>query len=212
MIVAESIACMSRNFPVRTAVTGVRLCGGPLYGIAGAVCGAPGGRFAGYLSSLTAPPGCARGSIPTLDASRVSQRDERIVCVLLSGCCAPAKANNVSIPAVRNRRNAARTRKFKKAAGRGFFIFIAKDLRDESKTGHLPATRDAKCRSLSDNYPVASFLARTSELLFLQGAYARQRFSAYRCLQSSSPWSPAQRRHQPRNASGQSAEVRLLSR
>src|SRR5437762_1947790 len=211
MIVAESIACMSRNFPMRTAVTGVRLCGGPLYGIAGAVCGAPGGRSAGYLSVLTAPAGRDCDSIPTLDASRVSQRDERIVCVLLSGC-APAKANNVSIPAVRNRRNAARTRKFKKAAGRGFFIFIAKDLRDESQTGHLPATRDAKCRSLSDNYPVASFLARTSELLFLQGAYARQRFSAYRCRQSSSPWSPAQRRHQPRNASGQSAEVRLLSR
>ena len=139
MIVAESIACMSRNFPVRTAVTGVRLCGGPLYGIAGAVCGAPGGRAAGYLSSLTAPPGCARDSIPTLDASRVSQRDERIVCVLLSGC-ALAKANNVSIPAVRNRRDAARTRKLKKVTGRRFFIFIAKDLRGESQTGHLPAT------------------------------------------------------------------------
>src|SRR5436305_5541813 len=120
---------MSRNFPVGTAVTGVRLCGGPLYGIAGAVCGAPGGRAAGYLSSLTAPPGCAGDSIPTLDASRVSQRDERTVCVLLSGGCAAAKANSVSIPAVRNRRNAAKTRKWKKAAEREFFIFIAEDLR-----------------------------------------------------------------------------------
>src|SRR5213083_1720206 len=127
MIVAESIACMSRNFPVRTAVTGVRLCGGPLYGIAGAVCGAPGGRSAGYLSVLTAPPGCGCGIIPTLDASRVSQRDERIVCVLLSGCASGARANKVSIPAPRNRRDAARTRKLKKAAERNFFIFIAKD-------------------------------------------------------------------------------------
>src|SRR5439155_5954381 len=137
MIVAESIACMSRNFPVRTAVTGVRLCGGPLYGIAGTVSGAPGGRSAGYLSVLTAPPGC--GIIRKVDASRVSQRDERIVCALLSGC-ALAKANNVSIPAVRNRRNAARTRKLKKVTGRRFFLFIAKDLRGESQTGHLPAT------------------------------------------------------------------------
>src|SRR5881409_3132188 len=148
MIVAESIACMSRNFPVRTAVTGVRLCGGPLYGIAGAVCGAPGGRSAGYLSVLTAPPGCGCGIIPKVDASRVSQRDERIVCVLLSGC-APAKANNVSIPAVRNRRNAARTRKLKKVTGRGFFVFIAKDLGGESQTGHLRRQMSFVFRQLS---------------------------------------------------------------
>src|SRR5436190_3476665 len=140
MIVAESIACMSRNFPVRTAVTGVRLCGGPLYGIAGAVCGAPGGRAAGYLSSLTAPPGCARDSIPTLDASRVSQRDELVVCLLLFSCCATGtRANSVSIPAVRNRRNAARSRRLKKAARRTFFVFMAKDLGGDSQTGHLPS-------------------------------------------------------------------------
>src|SRR5438874_11668287 len=92
------------------------------------------------------------------DASRVNQRDERIVCVLLSGC-APAKANSVSIPAVRNRRNAARTRKLRKAAGRGFFIFMAKDLGGESQTDHLPVNvrHQIVLCSFSDNHPVVSF-------------------------------------------------------
>src|SRR2546430_6884027 len=146
---------MSRNFRMRTAVTGVRLCGGPLYGIAGAICGAPGGRSAGYLSVLTAPLGCARGSIPTLDASRVSQRDERIVCVLLSGCASGARANSVSIPAVRNRRDAARTRKLKKAVRRNFFIFIVKGLEritNRSPAGHARRT-------------ISSFRFRTAILL-----------------------------------------------
>src|SRR6266446_3044439 len=203
---------MSRNFPVRTALSGVRSCGGPLYGIAGAVCGAPGGRFAGYLSSLTAPLGCARGSIPTLDASRVSQQDELIVCVLLSGCASGARANSVSIPAVRNRRDAARTRKLKKAAGRGFFIFIANDLGDESQSGHYRLRETPNVVRFQTTIRLYLLPARYVKTFLREGAYRRQRFSACRCRQSSSPWSVGQRRHQLRNASGQSAEVRLLSR
>src|SRR5207253_2453513 len=98
------------------AVTGLRSCGGPLYGIACVVFDFIRGRSAGFLSSLTAPPLVEKrfdsDSVPRVDASRVSQRDELVVCVLLSGCCASGtRANKVSIPAARHRRDAARTRK-----------------------------------------------------------------------------------------------------
>ena len=95
---------------------------------------------------MTAPPLVEKrfdgDSIPRVDASRVSQRDELVVCVLLSGCCAPARASSVSIPAVRHRRDAARTRKLKKAERWEFLIFIAAVLAgvlgDEAQTGYLP--------------------------------------------------------------------------
>src|ERR1700704_2534534 len=99
---------MSRNFPLRTGVTGRRSSGGPLYGTAGAACDVTGGRSAGVLSSLIAPPPAERRDgepIPRVDASRVSQRDELVVCLLLSGCCATdTTASRASIPAVRHRR------------------------------------------------------------------------------------------------------------
>src|ERR671919_1202884 len=127
---------MSRNFPLRTAATGRRSGNTPVYGTV------PGGfavRSTGSLSTLMAPARAAEccDCIPRVDARRANQRDELVVCVLLSGC-GPAKASTASIPARRHRRDAARTRKLKKAAGQEFFIFIAKDLRDESQTGHLP--------------------------------------------------------------------------
>src|SRR5258708_2011066 len=50
----------------------------------------------------------------TLVAGRVSRGDEPVVCVLLAGCGAPGRANGVSIPAVRHRRDAIRTRRLKK--------------------------------------------------------------------------------------------------
>src|SRR5437764_9669913 len=83
--------------------------------------------------------------MPTLDASRVSQRDEPVVCVLLPGGDAPAKANSVSIPAVRHRRDAIRIRKLKKAKRREFFIFIAGVSGDEAHAGYLPDVRLRMC-------------------------------------------------------------------
>ena len=83
--------------------------------------------------------------MPTLDASRVSQRDEPVVCVLLAGCGAPARANSVSIPAVRHRRDAIRIRKLKKAKRREFFIFIAGVSGDEAHAGYLPDVRLRMC-------------------------------------------------------------------
>ncbi|MEY2519056.1 MAG: hypothetical protein QOF24_815 [Verrucomicrobiota bacterium] len=125
---------MSRNFPLRTAVTGRRSSGGPLYGTADAICDVRGGCSAGFLSSFTAPPlvaeRCDGDAMPKVDASRVNQRDELVVGLLSSrGCATDTKASRVSSPAVRHRRDAIRTRKLKKAARRKFFIFIAKDLR-----------------------------------------------------------------------------------
>src|ERR1700674_2690702 len=132
---------MSRNFRVRAAVTGGRSTGGPLYGIAGAVCDGTCARSAGFLSSLIAPPlveRCAGDCIPRVDASRVNQRDEPVVCVLLAGSCAGARANSVSIPAVRQRRDAISARRVMKAERRTFFIFMADHLRTRT-TNRLPA-------------------------------------------------------------------------
>jgi hypothetical protein len=78
--------------------------------------------------------------------------------VLLSGC-APAKANKVSIPAVRNRTDAVRTRKLKKATERGVFVFIVGICGDETQNGRPPITHPS-CEtpnvspSFSGNYPV----------------------------------------------------------
>src|SRR4029077_3423918 len=114
---------------------------------------------AGFLSSLIAPPGCDCDIIPRVDASRVNQRDERIVCLLLLSGCAPDEANNLSIPAVRNRTDAARTRKLKKAAERGVFVFIVGICGDETQTGR-PLITHPSCEtpnvslSFSGNYPL----------------------------------------------------------
>jgi hypothetical protein len=107
---------------------------------------------------LTAPPRCARDTIPRVDASRVSQSDERIVGVLLPASCAPAKANNVNIPALRNRRNAARTRKLKNVARRKFFVFMAKNFGGDSQTRHLPPRETPNLYfSFSNNQSAVSF-------------------------------------------------------
>src|SRR5207253_8736617 len=79
------------------------------------------------------------------DLSRVSQRDELVVCVLLPGCSAPARANSVSIPAVRNRRDAARTRGLKKADSEMEFFFID---RSEEHTSELQSRGHLVCRLL----------------------------------------------------------------
>jgi hypothetical protein len=82
---------------------------------------------------------CDGDAIPRVDASPVNQRDELVVCLLLSGCRATdTKASRVSIPAVRHRRDAITARKLKKAARRIFFIFMTEDLRETShKTAYL---------------------------------------------------------------------------
>jgi hypothetical protein len=90
---------------------------------------------------LTAPPDCVRDAIPTLDASRVSQWDERTVwalLLLLSACASAPTANKVNIPAARHRRDAISVRKLKKAVWRIFLIFMVTDLGGESQTVHLP--------------------------------------------------------------------------
>jgi hypothetical protein len=94
-----------------------------------------------------------------VDASRVNQPDEAVLCVLLAGCGASARANNVSIPAVRNRRDAARTRKLKTAAERGVFVFMVEIFGDETQTGRPPIPHPScetpnVCLSFSGNYPV----------------------------------------------------------
>src|SRR5437879_4919062 len=94
---------MSRNFPVRTGVTGVRCCGGPLYRTAD-LCGLTVGGSAGYLSSLIAP-----------------SRAERC-----AGCCSTIRtANKVSTPAPKHRENAIKNRKVTKAERRRFLVFMS---------------------------------------------------------------------------------------
>src|SRR5688572_11776016 len=141
---------MSRNFPLRTALTRTTSWPG-IYGATtagGCDAGCP--CSAGFLCRGAAPlppavwalgaPECwIAGGIPKVDASRANQRDEGVVCPSFSRCCATVpNANKVSIPAVRQRSNATRARNLKKAARREFVIFMAEDFGRRATNRYLP--------------------------------------------------------------------------
>src|SRR5205807_5474650 len=186
-----SIGAVSRNFCVRTGLTGVSCCGAPLYRTA-LRCDLTAEGSAGYLSNLIAPPPAER-------------------------CGSAPKANTASITAVRHRREAIRARKMIKAERRTFFVFIVRISRDESQTGtrRLPAghvarrTSSLRFRTSIRLYHFpnnASKCFANGALIFLfpnkpQGAsHGRAQkntellpFSACRCRPSSSPWSSGRR-------------------
>src|ERR1700736_3367362 len=127
---------MSRNFCVRTGVTGVSCCDAPLYRMARAFVVVTFGGSVGYLSSITAPPPAER-------------------------CGSAPKANRPSITAVRHRRDAIRARKMTKAERRTFFVFIVRISGDESQTGTRGSCETPNVFfSFSGNHPVVSLCER----------------------------------------------------
>ena len=120
----RSAACRATS-RCEPPLTGRKICGGPLYGTAAGsnACG----RSAGFLSSLIAPPGCDRDFIPRVDASRVSQRDERIVCVLLSGC-APCEGEQGKHPCREEQERCGEDSEVKESCGAWSFCFHSGDL------------------------------------------------------------------------------------
>ena len=156
---------MSRNFPLRTAVTGRRSVA-RRYTEPRPVAMLLRGRSAGYLSSLIAPPGCDRDSIPRVDASRVSQRDERSRLCVVVGLLRACEGEQSEHPCREAQERCDKDAQVEESCAAEVFCFHGWGY---PETNHKPVT----CRSCETPNVFVRFRATTECILFQRASFSR---------------------------------------